>query len=169
MKRGFFRAVLCMLLMLTMTVAPAAVCPNFAAQAASSIKVLKTNVESGRLREGPSSEYDVITTLKKGQTVFYSGKMKNAFCYVCTADGQKGFIYKEFLSSYGTVISSRVYYTTGKNVRLYKKASTGASYSTLSKQQYVVVYKKAGNWAYVRTLDGKAGYIPVSKLKCANW
>ena len=161
---------LCALLMLTLSIVPPVAAPSNTAQAAGSMKIMKTNVQGGRLREGPSSEYDVITTLDKGEKVFYAGKSKNAFCYVCTADGKIGYIYKGFLSSYGTVRTSSIYYTRGKNVRMYKKPSTSASKAaTLRQQQYIIVYQKAGNWAYVRTLDGKAGYIQLSKIKCANW
>ena len=154
--------------MLMMSMTPMAA-TSLSAKAAS-MKIVKVNVQGGRLREGPSADYDVITTLKRDQKIFYSGKTKNAFSYVCTADGKVGYIYKEFLSSYGSVRASSVYYTTGKNVRMYKKASTSSSKAaTLKKQQYVIVYKKAGKWAYVRTLDGKAGYIQLSKLKNAGW
>lgn len=172
MMRKFLRVMLCALLMLTMTViAPVSMpaVPATTAQAASSMKIMRTNVEGGRLRKGPSSAYDVITTLEKGEKVFYSGKTKNAFSYVCTENGKVGYIYKGFLSKYGTVRTSSIYYTCGKNVRLYKKPSTKASKTTLRKQQFVIVYQKAGNWAYVRTLEGKAGYIQLSKIKKTNW
>lgn len=170
MMRKFFRVMLCMLLMLTMTVLAPVAAPSTTAHAASSMQIMKTNVEGGRLRKGPSSEYDVITTLDKGEKVFYSGKTKNAFSYVCTESGKVGYIYKGFLSKYGTVRTSSIYYTRGKNVRLYKKPSTSASrVTTLRKQQFVIVYKKAGNWAYIRTLEGKAGYIQLSKIRSTGW
>ena len=168
--RKFFKVMLCALLMLVLTVSPILATPAASAYAAGTMKMVKVNVQGGRLRKGPSSSYDIITSLDKGQKIFYSGKTKNAFSYVCTADGKVGYIYKEFLSSYGSVRASSVYYTTGKTVRMYKKASTSSSKAaTLKKQQYVIVYKKARKWAYVRTLDGKAGYIQLSKLKNAGW
>lgn len=170
MKRKFFRVLLCVLLMLTMTATPLMATPSSSAKAAGSMKIMKTNVSGGRLREGPSSEYEVITTLKKGEKVFYSGKTKNAFCYVCTANGKIGYIYKGFLSNYGTVRSSAVYYTRSQKTYLYKKPSTSASKAVaLRKQQFVIVYQKAGNWAYVRTLDGQAGFVPLSKIKSTGW
>lgn len=156
-----------MLAMLMMSMTPMAA-TSLSAKAAS-MKIVKVNVQGGRLREGPSADYDVITTLKRDQKIFYSGKTKNAFSYVCTADGKKGFIYRGFLSSYGTIRTEQVYYTTGRNVRMYKKASTSASRAaTLRQQQYVIVYKKSGSWAYVRTLDGTAGYIPLKHLHKAG-
>jgi len=168
--RKFFKVMLCALLMLTLTATPLLATPSTSAKAAGTMKVVKVNVQGGRLRKGPSSAYDVIRSLDKGERVFYSGKTKNAFSYVCTADGKVGYIYKEFLSSYGSVRASSIYYTTGKNVRMYKKPSTSASKAaTLKKQQFVIVYKKAGKWAQVRTLEGKAGYIQLSKLRSAGW
>lgn len=164
-KRNFLRTVLCALLMLTLMAAP--ILPESSAQAASTMKIMKVNVQGGRLREGPSSEYEVITTLSRGEKVFYSGKTSKAFCLVCTADGEVGYIYREFLSSYGTVRTSQVYYTVSKGVKMYKKPSTKASYTKLKSKQFVIVYKKAGNWAYVKTLDGKGGYIPLSSLEKA--
>jgi len=168
--RKFFRTMLCALLLLTLTASPLMATKSSVAQAAGTMKMVKVNVQGGRLRKGPGSSYDIITSLDKGEKIFYSGKTKNAFSYVCTADGKSGYIYKEFLSNYGSVRSSSIYYTTGKNVRMYKKPSTSASRAaTLRKQQFVIVYKKAGKWAYVRTLDGQAGYIQLSKLKNAGW
>ena len=168
--RKFFKTMLCAMLMLALTATPLLASPLNSAQAAGTMKMVKVNVQGGRLRKGPSSSYDIITSLDKGEKVFYSGKTKDAFSYVCTADGKVGYIYKEFLSGYGSVRASSIYYTRGKNVRMYKKPSTSASKAaTLRKQQFVIVYKKAGNWAYVRTLEGKAGYIQLSKLKNAGW
>lgn len=170
MMQKFFRVMLCLLLMITMTaVAPAGITAS-AAKNASTMKIMRTNVESGRLRKGPSSAYDVITTLDKGEKVFYAGKTKNAFSYVCTEKGKIGYIYSGFLSNYGSVRTSSIYYTRAKNVRLYKKPSTSASrVATLRNQQFIIVYQKAGNWAQVRTLDGKAGYMQLSKIKATNW
>ena len=168
--RKILRTILCALLLLTLTATPLLATPSSCAKAAGTMKMVKVNVQGGRLREGPSSSYDIITSLDKGEKIFYSGKTKDAFSYVCTADGKVGYIYKEFLTGYGSVRSSSIYYTTGKNVRMYKKPSTAASKAaTLKKQQFVIVYKKAGKWAYVRTLEGKAGYIQLSKLKNAGW
>lgn len=167
LKRKFFRVLACLLAMLTLAATPLAVMPT--AEAASTMKIVKVNVQGARLREGPSSEYDIITSLDKGEKVFYSGKTKNAFSYVCTADGKVGFVYKGYLSAYGTVRTAQVYYTTGNGVRMYKKPRTSASRVATLKQQYVIVYQKAGNWAQVRTLEGKSGYIQLSKLKKANW
>lgn len=163
--RRFFRAAVCFLLLLLMAVTPLITAPSTTAAAATNYKIMRCNVEGGRLRMGPGN-YGVITTLDKGEKVIYSGKMKNAFCLVATMDGRKGYIYKNFLSNYGVVRSDRLYHTVSRNVKLYKKASTGAkTVATLKNRQFVTVYQKAGNWAYVKTMDGRGGYIQLSKIK----
>ena len=161
---------LCVLLMLTLNIAAPVAMPSTTAYAASTMRILRTNVDNARLRKGPSSEYDVITTLDKGEKVFYSGKTKNSFSYVCTEGGKVGYIYSGYLSKYGTVRTSSIYYTRTKSVRLYKRPSTSASkVTTMRNQQFVIVYQKAGKWAYVRTLEGKAGYVQLSKIKSTGW
>lgn len=162
--RRFLRVVVCLLLMITVVAAPIVTVPSMSASAASSYKVMRCNVDGGRLRKGPGN-YPVIRTLKRGEKVIYSGQMKNAFCLVATMDGKIGYIYKNFLSNYGVVRKDQLYYTGTRNVKLYSKASTGARSVTLKNRQFVTVYQKAGNWAYVKTLDGKGGYLQLSKIK----
>lgn len=162
--RRFFRVVVCLLLMIAMTAAPMVAAPSMSAKAASSYKVMRCNVEGGRLRKGPGN-YGVITTLDRGEKVIYSGKTKNAFCLVATTNGKIGYIYKNFLSSYGAVRKDQLYYTRSRNVKLYKKASTRSKSVTLKNRQFVTVYQKAGNWAYIKTLEGKGGYVQLSKIK----
>ena len=140
-------------------------CPVASAKS-KSMKILKVTVSGARLREGPG-DYEVITTLKKGEKVFYSGKTVKSWCLVCTSSGKIGYVYKGFLASYGTVRVDQIYYTTAKT-KLYKKPSTKASKVTsLGKREFLIIYKKAGNWAYGKTLTGKSGYIPLGKLEAA--
>lgn len=160
----FFRVVVCLLLMIAMAATPMVAVPSMSARAASSYKVMRCNVDGGRLRRGPGN-YSVITTLDRGEKVIYSGKTKNAFCLVATMDGKIGYVYRNFLSNYGAVRKDQLYYTTSRNVKLYKKASTKAGYTTLKSRQFVSVYQKAGNWAYIKTLDGKGGFVLLNKIR----
>lgn len=130
------------------------------------MKILKVTVSDARLREGPGN-YEVVTTLKKGEKVFYSGKTVKSWCLVCTSGGKIGYVYKGFLASYGTVRLDQIYYTTVKT-KLYKRPSTSASkVMNLAKHEFLIVYKKAGKWGYAKTLSGKSGYIPLGKLEAA--
>lgn len=163
--RRFFRAAVCFLLLILMATSPLIAAPSTTAAAASSYKIMRCNVSGGRLRKGPGN-YAVITSLRKGEKVIYSGKMKNAFCLVATTNGRIGYIYKNFLSNYGVVRSDRLYHTFTRNVKLYQKASTASRVAaTLKDCQFVTVYQKAGNWAYVKTMDGKGGFVQLSKIK----
>lgn len=162
MKRNVIRLIVCVLMILTMVIAPIST-----AYAASTVKLMKVNVDGARLREGPSSAYEIITSIRYGKKVFYSGKMESSFCYVCTEDGQKGYVFRDFLSNYGVVRVDQVYYATG-HARMYSRANTGSSrVETLTKNEMIIVFKTAGKWAYARTLDGKAGYVQLSYLNHA--
>lgn len=143
------------------------------ASAASSKKkvyILKVTVDGARLREGPSSSYDVITSLKQGAKVFFAGSHKNAFCYVCTTGGTTGYIYKGFLKSYGAVYASQIYYCKDKSAKVYTRTSSGKvkTVTTLSKRQFVIVYQAKGDWAYIKTLSGKGGFVKKSALAKAG-
>ena len=133
------------------------------ASAASVVKVMKVNVSGARLRS-KAGESTIITSLKKGTKVLYTGKKVNAFYYVRTSNGKTGYVYDKFLSSYGAAYSNQVYYTT-KKVNMFRKASAKSSkVKKLSKHTLVLVYEVRGNWAYVKTLSGKGGFVKASCL-----
>ena len=162
MKRRLMTLVLVVAMLASMVFVPVS------ASAASKVKILQVTVDRARVRLGPSSAYGVITSLKKGSKVFYLKKMKDSFAYICTSSGVKGYMYKGYLKSYGTVYSNQVYRAT-KRAYVYKKASSGSSHVTrLSKNQHVIVYQVSGNWAYVKTLGGKGGYVKKSILTKAT-
>lgn len=164
MKRRILMMMVSVLLVASMLIAP------MSALAASkkTVQILQVTVDGARLRRGPGSTYDVITSVKNGAKVFYLGKEKNSFSYVRTDHGAVGYIYKGFLKSYGACYQSQVYYAT-KKTKLYKKASTHSSgKAKLSKGQHVIVYQVKGNWAYVKTLGGTGGYVKKSLLKKAK-
>ena len=129
------------------------------------MKIMKVNVQGARLRSGPGAYSWSSPSLKKGQKVLYGGKQKNAFCYVCTTGGRKGWVYKPFLSSYGAVNKKQVYRVT-KSGNLYKKKNTHSGHAaSVKKNEYVFMYSVAGSWAYVKKTNGKGGYIKTSRLK----
>ena len=161
MKRRLITLVLTVVLLAAMAAAPVS------ASAAKQLKILKV-VESGaRLRRGPSSSYDVIKSLSKDAKVFYAGKVKKSFAYVCTSTGTRGYMYKGFLKDYGSCNKSQVYYVK-KSTKAYKKASSSSSkVTTLGKKQHVIVFSVKGKWAYIKTMGGKGGYVKASLLKKA--
>lgn len=159
MKSNLVRLIVCVLLVLTLAIAPITT-----AFAASTMKLMKINVDGARLRKGPGN-YEIITSLRRGEKVLYSGEMTKSFCLVCTEDGQVGYVFRDYLSNYGVIRADQVYYANTGSVRMYSRANTGSSrVETLSRHELVIVFRTAGNWAYARTLDGEAGYIQLSKL-----
>ena len=156
------RRVLAILLLVTLLVGT--VIAPVSASAASKVKILKVTTDGARVRKGPSSAYEVKASVKKGGKVFYLGKTKNSFAYIRTSKGTTGYMYKGFLSAYGTCYKSQIYYCT-KKASLYKKASTSSKrVAKLSKRQHVIVYQVKGNWAYIKTLSGTGGYVKTSVL-----
>ena len=159
-KRRFFRMMLCTLLVAAMVVGPLS-----ASAASNLLMILKTTVDGGRLREGPSSSYDVIVSLPQNTKVFYWGEKSAAFCKVRTANGQVGYIYEGFLSAYGMVRLDQVYYAGG-TVNVYKRPSTsGTRIGALGQGEHVLVFRTEGNWAFIKTLSGRAGFVQLSDLK----
>jgi len=161
MKKKILSAVLCALLVLSMAIAPL----SASAEKDGLMTLLKTTVDGGRLREGPSSEYEVICTLDKGEKVFYAGHKSGSFCLVRTAAGEVGYIYSGFLTNYGKVRIDQIYYADAGSVRVYKSASTGSGrVGYLQQNEHVVVLRMTSNWAYVRTLSGFGGYVQLDYL-----
>lgn len=161
MKRNVFRMALCLMLVLMIGAAPMVA---FAAKGGV-VSILKCNVDGGRLREGPTSAYNVITSLKKGEKVFYNGQKEGAFCFVRTLYGQSGYIYQGFLESYGAARYDQICFAKTTGVRVYKRPADGSSrVTTLGLGEHIIVYKTVGDWAFVKTLRGGSGYVRASAL-----
>ena len=157
MKRNLWKSILCIALILVLTLAPLS-----ALAASRTAKILKVNVDKARMRESATGE--IITTLNKGTKVLYLNRTDGAYCKVCTTDGTTGYVYKGFLSSYGSVRADQVYVTTGSTT-LYKLSGNSLrKSSTLKGGVYVLVYKSNGNWAYVKSMTGRSGYVRLSAL-----
>ena len=157
MKRRILTIALCLMVILSMLAAPVS-----ASAASKDIVKIKTINTNARLRTGPGN-YDWSKILKKGTKVIV-GKKTNAFYYVKTSSGETGYIYEKYLSDYGAVSNKQVYAAV-KNAKVYKKPSTSAkAIKTVKAGQYVFVYGVRGDWAYVKTMSGKGGYMKTSAL-----
>ena len=165
MKRRVLMIALSVALLLAMVIAPVSAS---AASSSKTVKILKVTVDGARVRSGPSSAYDVKTSVSKGSKAFYLGKIKDSFAYIRTEKGVVGYMYKGFLKSYGAAYRYQIYYSTKSSVKVYKKASSSSKHVTrLSKNQHVIVYQVKGSWAYIKTLSGKGGYVKKSVLSKA--
>ena len=74
MKRRYIALLLAVLLLLGTVVAPV----SASAASKSKVRILKVTVDGARIRKGPSSAYDVITSVKKGSRVIYLNTMKES-------------------------------------------------------------------------------------------
>ena len=164
MKRKVLMMVLSALLVASMLLAPV----SALAASKKTIQIMQVDVQDARLRKGPSSAYDVITSLDKGAKVFYLGKQKDSFYKIRTAYGVTGYMFRDFLKSYGACYSNQIYYST-KRATIYKKASgRSGRKGKISKGQHFIVYQVKGNWAYIKTRGGTGGYVKKSLLRKAK-
>lgn len=164
MKRRLLTMILCVVLLASTLVAPV----SASAASRKTVQIMQVTVDGARIRKGPGSSYDVVTSLKNGSKVFYLGKEKSSFYQIRSDHGVVGYMYRGFLKSYGAAYKDQVYYAKSK-AKVYKKASTHSSKkTTLSKGQHVIVYQVKGNWAYIKTLGGTGGYVKKSSLKKAS-
>ena len=162
MKRKFLKPLVCILLAVSMLLAPLS-----AMAASSKAYIMRVNVSGARLHSDTGADRTAIAKLAKGTKVLYWGSKNDAMCKVVTQSGKVGYIYKNYLSTYGVVKKSAVY-TTRATTKLYKRSGSSLkSNGTLSAGKYVVVYRTYGNWAYVKTMSGKGAYVNKSYLKKA--
>lgn len=158
MKKRILMLLLCALLVASTVLTP------ISALASSNAKILIVNVDGARLRSGPNRNR-IVTSLKRGTRVVYAGKHEGSMYYVKAENGKKGYIYMRYLSAYGAAPANKIYGVKAK-ATLYRRASTSSRrVMRLAKGTTVICYETKGKWAYVRTLNGKAGYIKKSYLK----
>lgn len=160
MKRNFMKSVLCLVLILVLVTAP--LCAFASTKTA---KILKVNVDKARLRTGPSGA--IIATLNKGTKLLYLNSNSGAYCKVCTKNGTVGYIYKDFLSSYGAVRADNIYITTSSTTMYRRSGNSLRKSSTLNSGQFLLVSQTNGNWARVKTVAGKTGYVKLNTIRKA--
>lgn len=157
MRQKLLKPIVCMLLAIMTVVMP------LSASAASLVHIVKVNVTDARLR-AETGDGSIVKTLSKGTKLLYMGEKKGRFCKVLTGKGLTGYVYQDFLSDYGTVKKSMLYYTE-KSTPIYKKSGKSLKRNgSLAKNTLVLVYKTNDSWAYVKSMNGKSGYCRLSYL-----
>ena len=155
------KSFLCLVLIVTMGLLP------MSALAATKAYVLNVTADNVRMRSGSGASSSVTGTLRKGSKVLYWGDRSGALCKVATTSGKVGYVYRNYLSVYGAVKKSQIYVTT-KSTSVYKRSgSSFKKFTTVSSGRYLLVVGQASGWAYVRTVTGKAGYVPTSAISKA--
>ena len=157
MKR-IMKSVVCFMMILAMLMAP------LSASAVSVARIMKVNGDWVRLR---SSSGEEIGNLRKGQKVLYWGSRDDDMYKVMTSKGKTGYVYKEYLTTYGAMKLSSVYITTASTPMYNRSGSSLKRDGTLAKGKYVMVYKTSGNWAYIKTMTGKGAFVQRDTLERA--
>lgn len=158
MKRKLIKPIVCMVLAIMTVIMP------LGASAASYVHIVKVNVTDARLR-AETGDGSIVKTLSRGTKLLYAGEKKGKFCKVLTSKGLTGYVYEDFLSDYGTVKKSMLYYTE-KSTPIYKKSGSSLKRNgSLAKNTLVLVYKTNSSWAYVKSMSGKSGYCKLSYLE----
>lgn len=161
MKRRLFKIVICMTLIFSLVIVP------MCASASSTAYILKVNVKNAYLRDKSGANSKVLARLSKGTKVLFWGSMSNAMCKVYTSTGKTGYIYKDFLSTYGAIKKSQIGIVTS-NTPIYKQSGSSLKKNgTASAGTMVLVYAYNDSWVRCKSVTGKTGYIPRSAIKKA--
>lgn len=156
MKRNVMKSVLCFMMILAMLMAP------MTASAASVARIMKTNTDWVRMRSASGAQ---ITSLRKGTKVLYWGSRNDDMYKVMLSNGVTGYVYKNYLSTYGAMRLDSVYITTSSTPTYNRSDSTLKKSGTLPRGRYVMVYATSGNWAYVKTMSGKGAFVQKATLQ----
>ena len=109
---------------------------------------------------------DVIGTLKKGTTVYYTGKKYKSMYQIKTSKGKVGYVFKMYLKNAGSKDGDGMVVRVKENTLLYKKADTDSrQVCKLAEGRYMKILSVGDGWAKVKTTNDKTGYVLVSKLK----
>lgn len=158
MKRITWKSIVCALLIVVTLMAP------MSASAASTAKIMKVNGNWVRVRD---KDGDQIATVHKGTKVLYWGEKSGQMYKILMTNGKTGYIYKDYLTTYGAMKLSSVY-VTKETTKLYKASGSNLRRSgSLAKGKYVCVYKTQGEWAYVKTMAGNSYFVQKDSIKKA--
>ena len=165
MKGKLRKAIVCMVMALMF-----ALPLNVAQAAPKTVQIMKVTADYVRVRSEPKQGDNVLTRVRKNSKVFYIGASKTArgWYKIRTDHGTIGYLYKDYLRSYGAAKLSNIYMVKSSSLSMYKKPKTNSGrVTTLGRNEHVIVYEIQGSWAYVRTLSGKGGFVKVGSLKKA--
>lgn len=158
MKQRIMKILISLVLVCSMVMIP------IVAQASEPIYILVVTADYARMRDQPSADGNIVTTLRVGTKVMYLGDGGNMQCKVVTADGTYGYVYRGYLRVYGAFSRNRIGYNTA-DASLYVRDGDHLSWvATLPAGQFVFLLKLNGNWAYVRLMNGNTCYMQLTTL-----
>ena len=118
------------------------------------------------LRKGAGTDYDIICCLPNG-TALVKKCCTNGWWKVKTMNGKTGWIEAKHIRDHARANVNTP--KSGLNVRSGRSMSSGILYSIPHGTKNVTVYKKSGNWAYVKWGGHKKGWASLSYLKWTRW
>ncbi len=124
------------------------------------IDPFKASITSSSLkvRSGPSTGYDVITTINKGTTFNVLGK-SGSWYYIELSNGTKGYASADYIKK-GSGYSTCTIANTSSTVNVRKgPGTTYAVVTTVKKGEVVHLLDDSGSWYKIKTAAGKEGYI----------
>ena len=158
MKRNVMKSFICFVMILAMLMAP------MTASAASIARIMKVNTDWVRMRSSNGAQ---VASLRKGTKVLYWGSRIDEMYKVMLSNGKTGYIYKDYLSTYGAMNLNSIYVTTA-TTQLYNRSGSSLKKSgKLASGKYVMIYKTSGDWAYIKTMSGKGAFVQKGTLKKA--
>lgn len=116
-----------------------------------------------KVRSGPSTGYDVVTTINKGTTFTVLGKSGNWY-YVELKGGTKGYASSEYIKKGSGYSTCTINASGSVNVR----KGPGTTYdivTTAKKGEVVTLLDDSTAWYKIKTASGKEGYISGEYVK----
>ena len=157
MKRNVVKSFICFIIILAMLMAPMTA-------SAAIARIMKVNTDWARMR---SSDGTQIASLRRGTKVLYWGSRNDEMCKVMLSNGKTGYIYKDYLSTYGAMNLDSIYITTATTQMYNRSSNTLKKSGSLAAGRYVMIYKTSGNWAYIKTMSGKGAFVMRDTLERA--
>ncbi|MBE7091979.1 MAG: hypothetical protein E7365_02230 [Clostridiales bacterium] len=125
----------------------------------------KASIKSSSLkvRSGPSTGYDTVSTINKGTTFTVLGKSGNWY-YIELSNGTKGYASADYIQKGSGYSTCTVNASGSVNVR----KGPGTTYdivATAKKGEVVTLLDDSSSWYKIKTASGKEGYISGEYVK----
>ncbi len=114
-------------------------------------------VDSLKVRSGPSTGYDTITTVTKRTTFSVLGQ-SNDWYYIELSNGTKGYASKNYIQKGSGYSTCTINVSSTLNVR----KGPGTSYAavaSVNNKEVVTLLDDSGEWFKIKTAAGEEGYV----------
>ena len=168
MKHKVLKSIICSLLIVAMLSAPMSALASskvaYLVKVATTDSSNKVRIRAGSAKRGGNGDATIIGSVKTGSYVLHWGEKSGQMLKVMTPNGLIGYIFKDNVKSYGAMNKDWIYLTKASTA-VYKRSGSGFRRTgTVGKNKPVVVMKKWGGWAMVKSMSGKTAYVKTSSL-----